>query len=103
MKHKRKSRLAYSAPNVILSQDGDIHCSGQGQGANGTHPEEAIAMSFIKDHWTTKLGEATVQPAGFLDSLNFEALWFEFARATFEWSAISCVDQKVPIHFAHFG
>jgi low affinity Fe/Cu permease len=46
-------------------------------------------MAPIKKHWTTKLGEATGHPAAFLIVVLYGALWFGFARATFEWGAVA--------------
>ena len=41
----------------------------------------------VKQHWTTRAGQATGHPAAFGLVIVYGLLWFYFSKATFEWNA----------------
>ena len=44
-------------------------------------------MAVVKQHWTTRAGQATGHPAAFGLVIVYGLLWFYFSKATFEWNA----------------
>jgi low affinity Fe/Cu permease len=44
-------------------------------------------MAAVKQHWTTRAGQATGHPAAFGLVIVYGLLWFYFSKATFEWNA----------------
>ena len=46
-------------------------------------------MAATKQHWTTRVGQATGHPAAFAIVILYAGLWLYFAKATFEWNAVA--------------
>jgi low affinity Fe/Cu permease len=46
-------------------------------------------MAVVKQHWTTRAGQATGHPAAFAVVIVYGLLWFYFSKATFEWNAVA--------------
>src|ERR1700709_255625 len=46
-------------------------------------------MPVLKQHWTTRAGQATGHPAAFAVVIVYGLLWFYFSKATFEWNAVA--------------
>lgn len=46
-------------------------------------------MAAVKQHWTTRVGQATGHPAAFGVVVVYAFLWFYFSKATFEWNAVA--------------
>ena len=43
----------------------------------------------IRNHWTTKVGEATGHPAAFAVVIAYAVLWIVFDRSRFDWNAVA--------------
>src|SRR6478609_4520772 len=46
-------------------------------------------MAATKQHWTTRVGQATGHPAAFAVVIVYGLLWLYFSKATFEWNAVA--------------
>jgi low affinity Fe/Cu permease len=46
-------------------------------------------MAAVKQHWTTRIGQATGHPAAFAVVIIYAMLWLFFAKDTFEWNAVA--------------
>ena len=46
-------------------------------------------MIAVKQHWTTRVGQATGHPAAFAVVILYAGLWIYFSKGTFEWNAVA--------------
>ena len=46
-------------------------------------------MATTKQHWTTRVGQATGHPLAFAVVILYAVLWLYFSEATFEWNAVA--------------
>ena len=46
-------------------------------------------MAVPKQHWTTRIGQATGHPGAFAVVILYALLWRYFDRPTFDWNAVA--------------
>jgi len=54
-----------------------------------------------KQHWTTRVGQATGHLAAFAVVILYAVLWLYFSKTTFEWNAVATLAVWVMTLFIH--